>query len=96
VRRLYVYILSSKSGVLYVGVTNDIQRRVFEHRTAKLGFTAAYRVHRLVYFEAIKGPRAAIAREKQIKRWTRQRKLALVRSANPRWADLARGWYESE
>ncbi len=94
-RRLYVYILASKSGVLYVGVTNDVRRRVHEHRTARFSFTAAYRVHRLVYFEAIDGPRAAIAREKQLKGWTRRRKLALVRGANPKWADLARGWFGS-
>ena len=92
-RRLYVYILASKSGVLYVGVTNDVRRRVAEHRTARFGFTAAYRVHRLVYFESIEGPRTAIAREKQLKRWTRGRKLALIRSANPKWADLASGWF---
>ena len=94
-RRLYVYVLASKSGVLYVGVTNDVRRRVREHRTRRFGFTAAYRVHRLVYVEAIDGPRSAIAREKQLKGWTRKKKLALVRAANPTWADLARGWYGS-
>ena len=94
-RRLYVYVLASKSGVLYVGVTNDVRRRVAEHRRSRVGFTAAYRVHRLVYVEAIDGPRAAIAREKQLKRWTRKKKLALVRAANPRWVDLANGWYGS-
>lgn len=94
-RRLYVYVLASKSGVLYVGVTNDVRRRVAEHRSSRVGFSAAYRVHRLVYVEAIDGPLAAIAREKQLKRWTRKKKLALVRAANPTWVDLARGWYGS-
>jgi putative endonuclease len=92
VRELFVYILASKSGVLYVGVTNDLQRRLREHRASKVGFTAAYRVHRLVYFEKLGPPLAAIAREKQLKRWTRRRKLALIKSVNPYLVDLARGW----
>lgn len=78
--------------MLYVGVTNDLRRRVREHRTSTLGFTAAYRVHRLVYFEAISGPRAAIAREKQIKAWARRKRVALVQSTNPLWKDLAADW----
>jgi putative endonuclease len=93
VRQLFVYVLASKSGVLYVGVTNDLRRRVYEHRTSKVGFTAAYRVHRLVYFEKLGPPRAAIAREKQLKRWTRERKLRLIESGNPDLRDLADGWY---
>jgi putative endonuclease len=92
VRHLYVYILASKSGVLYVGVTNDLRRRVHEHRTSKVGFTAAYRVHRLVYFETLGPPIAAIAREKELKGWTRERKLRLIESTNPVLRDLAEGW----
>ena len=93
VRELYVYILASKSRVLYVGVTNDLRRRLHEHRTSRIGFTAAYRVHRLVYFEAIGPPVAAISREKELKRWTRKKKVALIRSTNPKWIDLAKDWF---
>ena len=93
-RQLYVYILASTSRVLYVGVTNNLWCRVYEHRTSTIGFTAAYHVHRLVYFETIGPPRAAIAREKQLKRWTRRKKVALIQSVNPKWLDLAKGWYD--
>ena len=92
-RQLYVYILASKSGVLYVGVTNDLHRRLHEHRTAKFGFTAAYHVHRLVYFEVVGPPRAAIAREKELKKWTREKKLRLIEATNPALRDLAADWY---
>ena len=94
-RELFVYMLASRSGVLYIGVTNDLRRRVHEHRTAKIGFTAAYHVHRLVYFETVGPPLAAIRREKQLKRITRKKKLALIRSVNPMWVDLARGWFDA-
>ena len=93
VRQLHVYILASRSRVLYVGVTNDLRRRIYEHRTARTGFTAAYRVHRLVYFETIGPPIAAIAREKELKRWRRERKVALIEATNPEWWDLAEGWW---
>jgi putative endonuclease len=93
-RKLHVYILASISRVLYIGVTNDLQRRLHEHRTARFGFTAAYHVHRLVYFETIGPPIAAIRREKQLKRLTRKKKLALIRSVNPTWADLSKGWLD--
>ena len=95
VRQLHVYILASISRVLYVGVTNDLWYRVHEHRTSKVGFTAAYRVHRLVYFETLGPPRAAIAREKQLKRWTRKKKVALIQGTNPKWMDLAKSWYDA-
>lgn len=91
-RQFYVYILASTSRVLYVGVTNDLRRRIHEHRTATAGFTADYHVHHLVYFEVTGNPLAAIAREKEIKRWSRRKKVALVTGANPRWTDLARSW----
>ena len=68
----YVYIVSSKSRVIYTGITNALRRRVFEHKTGRIpGFTEKYKVHRLVYFESWKYVRSAIAREKEIKRWTR-------------------------
>jgi putative endonuclease len=93
-RRCFVYILASRSRTLYVGVTNDIRRRVYEHRALKRGFTGEYRIGRLVYFEIADNPRAAISREKAIKGWTRARKVALIERANPGWDDLAAGWYD--
>jgi putative endonuclease len=93
-RRVYVYILASFSKRLYVGVTNHLKRRVFEHRAGVHGFTAKYRIRRLVYFEETANPVAAIAREKQIKGWLRRKKIALIEETNPMWLDLAEGWYE--
>ena len=94
-RRYYVYIMASKSRVLYVGITNDIRRRVWEHKNnVHPGFTSKYRIHRLVYFETFKYVGNAIAREKRIKCWLRERKVALVRSANPTWEDLSEGWFD--
>ncbi len=80
----YVYILASHSGVLYTGVTNDLQRRVAEHKSKAIpGFTKRYNVTKLVYFEHTWHIDAAIAREKQIKAWTRAKRLALIESMNP-------------
>lgn len=88
-RNYAVYILASRSRVLYVGVTNDLVRRVWEHRNASVpGFTQRYRVHRLVYFEHTTDVLAAIAREKQIKGWRRDKKVALIESSNAEWRDL--------
>lgn len=85
----YVYILTSRNGVIYVGVTNDLHRRVDEHRTLNTNsFTHRYGITRLVYFETTEDVQAAIEREKQIKGWTRHRKLDLIRSVNPRFEDL--------
>jgi putative endonuclease len=94
-RLYYVYILSSATGTLYTGVTNDLRRRVEEHREGLFaGFTCRYRVHRLVYFERTPDVRSAIAREKQTKGMLRVKKLALIRSANPTFSDLAAEWEE--
>ena len=92
--RTYVYILSSKAGVLYTGVTNNLKGRVLQHKT-KLneGFTQKYGVNMLVYFEAFAEPLAAIKREKQIKAYRREKKVALIDSINSQWADLSDGWY---
>ncbi len=88
-RTYFVYITASRSRVLYVGVTRDLNRRVFEHRLGcNPGFTKRFRVTRLVYFEFTNNIMAAIAREKQIKGWSRSKKLALISSANPEWNDL--------
>ncbi len=89
----YVYIVASKSLVLYVGVTNNLERRVSEHKEKRTaGFTSRYNVNRLVYFEDTHDVKAAIAREKQIKGWLRQKKIALIQSANPTWRDLSEDW----
>jgi putative endonuclease len=90
---LYVYILASKpQGTLYVGVTNDLVRRVAEHKTGAVpGFTRRYKVHNLVYFEAWENYEGAISREKTLKRWKRDWKRSLIEEINPRWADLYGG-----
>jgi putative endonuclease len=96
VRVYYVYILASRSRTLYVGVTNDITRRVFEHKMhAATGFSARYRTDRLVHFEETSYVHAAITREKQIKSWRREKKLRLIESGNPTWQDLSTDWYDS-
>jgi putative endonuclease len=84
-----VYIMASESGVLYIGVTNNLELRAFQHQSkAVLGFTARYNVDKLVYYELYGDIRVAIAREKQIKGWLRKRKIALIESMNPLWKDL--------
>ena len=91
----YVYILTNDlSTVLYIGVTNDLERRVYEHKTGAVpGFTSRYRINKLIYFEETNDVRAAIAREKQLKGWRRSRKADLVATMNPSWSDLSDGWY---
>jgi putative endonuclease len=97
IRRYFVYILASRSRVLYVGVTNDLVRRLWQHRTSQFaGFTTRYRVDRLVHFDETTDVRAAIAGEKQIKGWTRAKKVALIESRNPTWEDLAARWYDPQ
>lgn len=89
----YVYIMASRSGTLYTGVTNDLERRVSEHKRHLVeGFTARYNVTRLVYYEMTSDVEAAIAREKQIKGWLRRKKVALIEEGNPDWHDLSEGW----
>lgn len=90
----YVYIMASLSRVLYTGVTSDLHRRVWEHKEKQLeGFTKRYNVTRLVYYEETSDVRVAIEREKQIKGWTRAKKVALLESVNSGWSDLSEGWY---
>jgi len=97
VRQYWVYILANIHRTLYIGVTNDLQARVLEHKQALApGFTARYGVDRLVYSESTSDVRAAIAREKQLKGWLRRKKIDLIESTNPRWEDLSAGWFEPE
>ncbi len=92
-RTYCVYILSSLSRVLYTGVTNDLERRLYEHKNHILpGFSDKYNVNRLVYYEEYQYITDAIAREKEIKGWVRKKKVALIEAENPRWADLAADW----
>ena len=86
----WVYVLTNKPrGTLYVGVTNDLVRRVAQHREGLIGgFTKRYALKELVYFEQFDGPSTAIQREKNIKHWSRQWKLELIEGANPKWRDL--------
>ena len=85
----FVYILSSPTKTLYIGVTNDLVRRVWEHREGLVdGFTKKYRVHKLVYFEETGDVENAILREKRIKKWNRQWKIDLIKQFNPTWRDL--------
>lgn len=85
-----VYILSSqKNGTLYIGITNNIAKRVWEHKNQKVdGFTKKYEVHHLVYYEIYDNPESAIAREKQLKKWNRKWKIELIQEKNPEWKDL--------
>ena len=88
-RTYCTYIMASRSRVLYTGVTNDLARRVSEHKRGLSGFTGKYRVTRLVYFKEFADIREAIAREKAIKGWKRSRKIELFENRNPTWEDLA-------
>lgn len=88
-RTYYVYILTNNSGTLYVGVTSDLERRVGEHRLGLVnGFTKKYRLKRLIYCEQTDDVQAALGRERQIKKWRREKKIALVNTINPEWRDL--------
>ncbi|HRN51437.1 MAG TPA: GIY-YIG nuclease family protein [Anaerolineales bacterium] len=90
----YVYILGNKGGRLYVGVTNDLQRRMYEHKTkATTGYASKLGINRLLYFETFNHIVDAIAAEKQIKGWLRSKKLALVQERNPKFEDLSADWF---
>ena len=86
----FVYIMTNKSGTLYTGVTNNLEKRVYEHKHHLVnGFTKKYRIDKLVYFEETNDINVAISREKQIKGWLRKKKIALIESMNPGWKDLS-------
>lgn len=94
----YVYILSSqKNGTLYIGVTNNLQRRIYEHQNILVdGFTKKYKIHNLVYYEQTDSVESAIIREKQLKNWKREWKVKLIEENNIAWRDLSLEWMDSE
>ena len=94
----WVYILASKKhGTLYIGVTSDIENRIFQHKTKHyIGFTSKHNVDKLVYMEDHTYPHSAIKREKQLKKWNRSWKIRLIEESNPYWNDLSAGWYKGQ
>ena len=93
----YVYIMANRSRTLYTGVTNNLERRGYEHKHKLVeGFTKKYNITRLVYYEQTSDIKAAIAREKQTKGWLRSKKVSLIESLNPNWSDLSVEWFERE
>ncbi len=93
-KEYYVYIITNRSRTLYVGVTNDLMRRVYEHKHKLVpGFTSKYNIQYLVYYESTSSIYSAIGREKQIKGWLRAKKIALIESMNPEWKDLSEEWF---
>jgi putative endonuclease len=95
-KQYYVYIMASRSRTLCVGVTNDLVRRVFEHKNKLIeGFTKKYNVTNLVYYEVTNDVQATIQREKQLKGWLRKKKTTLIEAMNPEWKDLSDGWYKT-
>ena len=92
-KRYHVYIMASRSRILYVGVTGFLMVRALQHKAGAVdGFTKNYEIHRLVYYEAFQYVNNAIARETQIKGWRREKKIALIETSNPTWEDLAADW----
>ena len=89
----FVYIVCSRSGTLYIGMTNSIYRRALEHKHGEIeGFASKYQCDRLIYYESFEDVHKAIGREKQLKGWSRAKKIALIESKNPRWEDFAERW----
>src|SRR5450755_301095 len=92
--KYFAYIVSSRSGTLYIGMTNNIYRRALEHKSGEIeGFSSKYHCARMVYYESFDDVQMAIAREKQLKGWRRSKKIVLIEAVNPHWLDLARNWY---
>ena len=91
----YVYIMTNRSGTLYIGVTNNLARRVYEHKNKLVdGFTKKYKIDRLIYFEETSDVNSAIAREKQLKGWNRKKKIELINIINPKFIDFSENWNE--
>ena len=93
-KTFYTYIMASKSGTLYIGMTNNIKRRVHQHKNHQTpGFTGKYNIENLLYVETFSDAMSAIKREKQLKSWSRKKKINLIDTKNPTWLDLAKNWY---
>ena len=91
----YVYIMNSPTGTLYTGMTSNLKRRVYEHKQKlRDGFTKKYNVTRLAYYEETDDVQTALAREKEIKKWRRSKKITLIKTMNPKWRDLSQEWYD--
>ncbi len=91
--KFWVYILTSRSGTLYIGITGFFEKRIHQHKYDSIeGFTKKYQCHRLVYYESFQDVEIAISREKQLKGWRREKKIGLIEKLNPRWQDLAETW----
>lgn len=94
-KQYYVYIMTNRSGTLYVGVTNNIRKRVYQHKNKLVeGFSKKYNIDRLIYYEVFSDVRSAIVREKSIKGWLRSRKIELINTINPDWKDLSKDWFD--
>lgn len=94
-KQYYVYIMTNRSRTLYVGMTNNIKQRVHQHKNKLVdGFTERYNIDRLLYFESFGDVYSAIAREKTIKGWLREKKIELINSHNPEWQDISLKWYD--
>ena len=91
-KRYYVYVMASRSRAIYVGVTGFLELRVRQHKNGECNFTARYNVNRLVYYEVFRYVNNALRREREIKQWRREKKVALIVKANPTWDDLAANW----
>ncbi|MEW5874772.1 MAG: GIY-YIG nuclease family protein [Candidatus Zixiibacteriota bacterium] len=91
----FVYVMANRSRMTYIGSTSDLNARVYQHKHGTTpGFTSKYRLNRLVYFESTTDARAMVARERELKGWRREKKVALIESLNPTWEDLSAGWYD--
>ncbi len=96
-RTYWVYMMASKTRTLYIGITNNLERRVWEHKQKETpGFTERYDVTMLVYCEGFGDVTVAIGREKELKGWRREKKVALLESMDPKWQDLAADWYDTD
>jgi len=94
-KQYYVYIMTNRSKTLYTGVTNNLERRVHEHKQKLVpGFTSTYNITLLVYFEMTPDVKVALSREKQIKGWLRSKKISLIETVNPEWNDLSAEWFK--
>jgi putative endonuclease len=94
-KSFYVYIMTNKSRTLYIGITSDLKKRVYEHKHKLIeGFTKCYNITYLVYYEVTSDSSSALNREKKLKGWLRQKKIDLIESSNSEWRDLSDGWYD--